>query len=104
MQHKSFESDYSTELAELRSEIAAIQERNKRVEQDKAWETSITRRAFVTGITYFTTAIVFFSIDVERPLLAALIPTTGYILSTLSLPIVRNYWNSKGSAHEDHKL
>ena len=36
----------------LGKEIEKIKERNKRMEADKAWETSFTRRALISVATY----------------------------------------------------
>ena len=40
------------EKEELQLEIEKIQERNKRVELDKRWETSWTRRLCICALTY----------------------------------------------------
>ena len=37
---------------DVEQEIQRIEQRNKRVETDKAWELSWTRRLFITAITY----------------------------------------------------
>ena len=39
-------------LASLGKRITAIEARNKRVEGDKAWETSYARRALLVAFTY----------------------------------------------------
>lgn len=85
-------SELTRQVEAIRREIDQIKQRNSKVEQDKAWEISLTRRTFLTALTYAVTSIVFLSIDVNQPLLAALIPTTGYVLSTLSLPLVKKAW------------
>jgi putative hydrolase of the HAD superfamily len=60
----------------IQEQLADVQERNERVELNKAWETSFMRRGFIAGVTY----------------LNALVPTGGYLLSTLSLPFIKRYW------------
>ena len=40
------------ELEKLEQEISKIKERNKRVELDKKWETSWTRRLCICILTY----------------------------------------------------
>ncbi|HOO50328.1 MAG TPA: hypothetical protein PLK94_03455 [Alphaproteobacteria bacterium] len=75
--------------------LADIQERNARVELDKAWETSKTRRAVIAGMTYIVATLYMMSLGVSQPMLNALIPTGGYLLSTLSLPIVKKIWTDK---------
>ena len=73
-------------------EIQQIQERNRRVEADKAWETSWMRRLCIAAITYCVAALFMWKIGASPVLLSALIPTGGYLLSTLSLGVVKNIW------------
>ncbi|OGZ63223.1 MAG: hypothetical protein A3C58_01555 [Candidatus Staskawiczbacteria bacterium RIFCSPHIGHO2_02_FULL_34_10] len=80
---------------DIEKEINLIKERNKKVEADKAWETSIFRIGFIIVITYIITAVVFYFIGVKNFLLSALIPTVGYYVSTQSLPFVKNWWSKK---------
>ncbi|MDO8517650.1 MAG: hypothetical protein Q7S33_06010 [Nanoarchaeota archaeon] len=73
-------------------EIETIKERNKRVERDKAWETSKTRRIIIALMTYIVIVIFLWSINVSRPLLNAIVPTIGFIISTLTLPFFKQFW------------
>ena len=75
--------------------IEGILQRNNRVEIDKAWETSRTRRTIIALITYLVAAAFMKTIGVEAFLLSALVPTGGYLFSTLSLPIVKKIWLQK---------
>lgn len=72
--------------------VESILERNKRVEADKAWETSKTRRALIAVLTYIVASLYMMSLGASQPFLNALIPTFGYLFSTLSLPVVRRVW------------
>jgi hypothetical protein len=72
--------------------IEEILKRNNRVELDKAWEVSRTRRAVIALITYLTATAFLFLIDNDLPFINALVPMGGYLLSTLSLPLIRNWW------------
>ena len=77
-------------------EIEKIWERNKRVELDKKWETSFTRRAFVCLITYVIVVIYSFMIQkISNVWLSSLVPVIGFTLSTLSLKLIRNIWEKK---------
>lgn len=76
----------------IEKEITALKERNKRVESDKAWEGSFTRRGLIALITYGLACWFMHSIGVPDFYLNALIPTGGYILSTLTIPVVKNIW------------
>ncbi len=75
--------------------IEDVLQRNNRVEMDKAWEVSYTRRLIIAGIIYLVAAAFMKSISLDAYLLSALVPTGGYLFSTLSLPIVKKYWIEK---------
>lgn len=79
----------------LEERLAAIEKRNVRVESDKAWEVSAFRRLVIAMITYVIAAAVLTSADLQKPFLSALIPTVGYLLSTLSLPAIKQWWIEK---------
>lgn len=46
-------------IEELEKEIPQIKERNKRVEADKAWETSTSRKIIIAIATYIVITIPF---------------------------------------------
>lgn len=81
-----------TEIENLRREIEKIKARNKRVEADKAWETSALRRIAVALFTYTVVLLFFIMIKVENPHISALVPSIGFLLSTLSLDILKSWW------------
>lgn len=76
--------------------IESILDRNKRVEAEKAWEVSWTRRLFLALLTYATALLFLWFIEAPLPLLSALVPTGGYVLSTLSLPPLKRWWMRRG--------
>ncbi len=76
----------------IEKEIGEIKARNRRVEADKAWETSMFRKVIIVIFTYIITAVVFYLIGVKDYLLSALIPTIGYFLSIQSLPFIKKWW------------
>jgi hypothetical protein len=80
------------EISELRNQIVKLQARNMRVEEDKAWEISWTRKILITVITYVIALWWMYSIGVSKAHLNALIPTGGYLLSTLSIPWIKRWW------------
>lgn len=81
------------EIKELENEIEKIKERNKRVELDKAWETSWTRRICIMILTYIVVVLYTFVIDkISNIWLSSLVPVIGFTLSTLSLGLVRKIW------------
>jgi hypothetical protein len=85
--------------SEIEKEILNIKERNKRVEADKAWEVSWTRRLFIGVVTYVLAGIWLVMINDSYPWLKAFVPAVGYMLSTFSLPLVKNWW-LKTRSHE----
>lgn len=77
---------------EVATELSAIKERNQRVAADKAWERSWTRRLFIAAVTYVIAGLWLGIIDAKNQWLNALVPTLGYLLSTLTLPSVKKWW------------
>lgn len=63
--------------------IEDIEVRNKRVDADKVWEISWTRRAIIALVTYVVAVIFLQRIGIDDAHLNALVPAVGYILSTL---------------------
>ncbi len=77
----------------LEQEIKKIQARNKKVELDKSWETSWTRRVSIMILTYIIIVIYSYLIKQhDNILLSSLVPVIGFTLSTLSLKLVRRLW------------
>ena len=79
-------------LKELLKEIEMIKERNKRVEIDKAWETSYTRRIMLVIFTYLAIGFYLKAIEVPDPWLNAIVPAVAFMLSTLTLPFFKGMW------------
>ncbi len=79
-------------MNDLESRVAAIEKRNKNVEQDKAWETSWTRRIAITVLTYGVVASYLMVINNDQPFINALVPAVGFLLSTLVLKSIRDIW------------
>jgi hypothetical protein len=77
---------------ELQKEIEEIKERNVRVEKDKEWETSYTRRGLLILFTYLAIGIYLYVINVPDPWLNAIVPAFAFMLSTLTLPFFRKMW------------
>ncbi len=81
--------------SDIKSELEQIGERNKRVEADKAWETSKTRRFVIVVFIYVLAFWVFYSINAPQPEINALIPAAGFALSTMSVPFLKKWWLKK---------
>lgn len=84
------------EIEDLKKEIENIKERNKRVELDKKWETSWTRRICICILTYIVVIIYSYVVrNYDNILLSSLVPVIGFTLSTLSLRYIRKIWENK---------
>jgi hypothetical protein len=79
-------------MENIEDEIKQIHERNKRVELDKAWETSFFRKIVIIVLTYFVVVLFFVFAGLPNPLVNAVVPTLGFILSTLSLSLFKKIW------------
>ncbi|MFI3307090.1 MAG: hypothetical protein R3Y21_00845 [Mycoplasmatota bacterium] len=82
----------------IEKEIKKIKKRNKKVESDKLWETSWTRKISIMILTYFIVVIYSYMIQkTSNVFLTSLVPVIGFTLSTLSLNIVRKRWEKNGN-------
>ncbi len=79
-------------MKNLEKEIEEIKARNSKVEADKAWEVSWARRLFIAAGTYIIASAWLILIHDTFPLLKAVVPPVGYLLSTLSLPFIKKWW------------
>ena len=83
------------ELKELEEKVKNIEERNKRVELDKAWETSWTRKICIMILTYIVVIIYsYVTRNNNNILLSSLVPVICFTLSTLSLKFIRKVWEN----------
>ena len=77
----------------VEKEIELIKERNKKVELDKSWETSWTRKICIAVLTYFVVVLYSYIIkQFDNIWLSSLVPVLGFILSTLSIKFIRKIW------------
>ena len=81
-----------TKLAELEARLKRIEDRNKKVESDKLWETSYFRRILLIAFTYIAVVFYLAAIRVARPWLNAIVPAAAFMLSTLTLPFFKKLW------------
>jgi len=81
-----------TTVEDLQIELDKIKERNRKVEADKAWETSWSRKIIVAILTYTVIVIFFFFADLPNPFVNSIVPTLGFMISTLSVPIFKKIW------------
>lgn len=81
------------EISNLEKRIDKIEFRNQGVELNKAWETSWTRKIFIIIFTYLAIALYLkFIVGIINPWINAIVPAAGFLLSTLTLPFIKNFW------------
>ncbi len=81
-----------TTVEELEKRIEIIEERNKKVEADKSWETSWARRILLILFTYLSMWLYLMAIGVSNAGMNAVVPSVGFLLSTLTLPWFKKMW------------
>ena len=80
----------------LEERVKKIEERNKKVELDKRWETSWTRKICIMLLTYIVVIAYSYIVrNYDNILLSSLVPVIGFTLSTLSLKVVRKIWEKQ---------
>lgn len=83
---------------DLEKEIEQIKQRNRKVELDKRWETSWTRRICICILTYIVVIIYSYLVrNYDNILLSSLVPVIGFTLSTVSLKFIRKIWEKRGN-------
>ncbi len=82
-------------LKKIEDEMLIVKERNKKVEANKAWETSATRIISILVLTYIFASLALYFIGVNNFFVSAIIPTLGFFLSTQSLPSIKKWWTKK---------
>ena len=80
---------------ELEKRVSDIEKRNKRVEGDKAWETSTLRKLLILIMTYIFAVLYLKIADTTNPFFGAVVPTVGFYLSTQTLNVIKKKWLSK---------
>lgn len=76
----------------LEQRIQKIEERNRSVENDKAWETSWARKALIVMFTYLAIAAFFHFIDIADPWVNALVPVFAFLISTFTMSLFKTVW------------
>lgn len=76
----------------LEKRIEKIEERNARVEIDKAWETSLARKVLIVIFTYASIGFYFQYLGIENAWLNAIVPAVAFLISTLTMPFFKKIW------------
>lgn len=81
-----------TTIDDLKNDLEQIKARNKRVETDKAWETSWARKFFIAIATYLLIVVFFIFAKLPDPFRNAIVPALAFIISTLTVPLIKEFW------------
>lgn len=87
-------------LEQLEQELSLLKARNARVEADKAWETSGTRKGAILVLTYIVIVLFFWIANLGNPFVNAIVPCLGFFLSTLAMPLLKKLWVEKYDVRE----
>lgn len=79
----------------LEERIARLEARNRRVEADKAWETSWIRRLSIALLTYITVVFYLHFVVHIDPWVNALVPVIGFSLSTLTISQLKKHFSNR---------
>ncbi len=82
-------------MKDLEKRVEEIEKRNKRVEGDKAWETSTLRKILIIILTYIFAALYLKVADTTNPYFGAVVPCAGFFLSTLGINLIKKIWLNK---------
>jgi len=79
-------------MTSIKEEIEKIKARNKKVEADKSWETSLTRKILIAFATYVVISLFLFVAKIPDPLTNSLVPTIAFFISTLTISFFKKIW------------
>lgn len=79
-------------IQDLKKRVEALEARNRRVEIDKGWETSWLRKISIIVVTYLVVLGFLFIIKNNQPFINAIVPSLGFVLSTLAVNSLKQYW------------
>lgn len=80
-------------VRDLEQRVRAIEDRNVRVESEKAWETSLTRRLSIAALTYAVIVSYLIVINNDNPWVNGAVPAVGFFLSTLVMSSLKSFWS-----------
>jgi hypothetical protein len=80
---------------DIQERVLKIEKRNQRVEMDKMWETSWPRRILIAVLTYVVIVLFFLVADLSRPFVNPIVPTVGFLLSTLTISFFKKRFIEK---------
>lgn len=81
----------------LQKRVELLEARNRRVEADKAWETSWQRRTAIMVLTYLVVVFYLQFVVHINPWINTLVPVIGFFLSTLTVSLLKKEWLTRRS-------
>ena len=82
----------------LEERVMQLEARNRRVESDKAWETSWIRRLSIAVLIYITVVFYLRYVVHIDPWINALVPVIGYSLSTLTISWLKKHFTNQSNS------
>ena len=82
-------------IEQLEKRVELIEKRNKKVEGDKAWETSFLRKILIIVLTYIFAVLYLTVAETSNPFFGAVVPCAGFFLSTLTIDFIKTRWLKK---------
>jgi hypothetical protein len=76
----------------IEQRIQKIEERNSKVEKDKDWERSWTRRGLLALFSYLAIGVYLWAIQIPHAWLNAIVPAVAFMIQTLTLPFFKRLW------------
>ena len=92
---KSEYTSMEERLAQLEQTVQEIQMRNLRAEQDKTWETSLTRIVSIFIWAYIIIVLFMSVAATPKPFISAIVPSVGFWFSVLTVLWIKQRWLSK---------
>ena len=81
----------------MEARVEKLEARNLRVEADKAWETSLTRRVSIIVLIYLTIVFYLHFVIHINPWVNGLVPVIGYAISTLTISRLKQRFTGRSS-------
>lgn len=79
-------------LEQLENRVKEMEVHNQVKDTDKAWETSLSRRGLLIIFTYLAVGVYMNAMGISNPWINAIIPSLGFLLSTLTLGFFKKLW------------
>ena len=95
VQVRSLKNATGNSMENLEQRIKNIEERNQKVEADKAWELSRTRTLFIAVSTYILVFVFMVLTKDNHPFLNAFVASLGYLISAETYGVIKKLWLKK---------